>query len=180
MLGELRGNLVEDRYYLVGYLPSIIEDVVTIYGKHIALGSIYGIKVLGLNILLDGLWHSSNNHVETESIHSLTMESLAHRLPLCVHLLYQVHQHVIACGPKELFKVHRVHLDGAFFRGEYNALSILLDAHQRSRLDIVISTISHQKFDRSSSPRTIEALALGHNCTSSRMISDLRSWSFTL
>ena len=46
MLGELRRNLIEDRYHLVGYLTSIIEDVVTIDGQHIALGSIYGIELL--------------------------------------------------------------------------------------------------------------------------------------
>jgi hypothetical protein len=32
--------------------------------------------------LLNGLWHSSNYHIEAKSIHSLTMESLAHRFVL--------------------------------------------------------------------------------------------------
>ena len=147
MLGELGRNLVEDRHHLVCYLTCIVEDVITIDCQHITFSSIYGIKVFGLNILFDGLRHSSNYHIETESIHCLTMESLSHRLPLYIHFPYQVHQHIITCSPKKLFKVHRVHLNRTFFRWEHDALCVFLDTYQRSRLNVVISSVGHQKLD---------------------------------
>ena len=154
VLRELRGYLVEDRHHLVGHLSCIIEYVVTIDGQNVALRYIYGIEIFRFNILLNGLWHTSHYHIKAESIHSLTMESLPHRFLFCKHLPYQVHQHIITCSPKKLFKVHWVHLYRTLFRWKYDTLSVFLDAHQRPRLNVVVSTICYQKLNGSSRPRT--------------------------
>ena len=154
MLRKLRRNLIENRHYLVGNLTSVIEDVVTVDGQHIAFGGIYGIEIFRLNIFLDGLRHSSHYHIETKCIHCLTMESLSHWLLFCIHLTYQVHQHIITSGPKKLFKVHWVHLYRAFFRWQYNALCIFLNAYQWTCLYVIVSTIFYQKLDGSSRPGT--------------------------
>ncbi len=98
---------------------------------------------MGIHVLKDSLRHSPHNHVVTEAVHHLAVQGTQGTF-LLIAITDERHRLLFAHSPKELLKIHRIHIDAMFLRGNHYVFYILVYADERPRLYIIVTTILHQ------------------------------------
>ena len=121
----------------------ILANIIAINAQDVTLTLIYLVKISCIHISLHCLRHTSNDHILTEIVQCLTMESL-HGLSLLKLHLDKWHHHFIPHCPKKLLEIHRIHFYGMLFGWQHNILHILFDGYERACLDIVKPMVCHQ------------------------------------
>ena len=107
---------------------------------------IYDLEIVGLNIGINGLRHSSHKHIEPEVAHEFAMH-LLQRLRMFPNGMEQRDGGCISQSPAELFIVHWIHADALLLTGDENAIRVLADGNQRAGFDVIVSMVFYKRLD---------------------------------
>ena len=147
MLGKLPGNAVEYGRDLELIAVGEACHVVAVELQYPALLKVDWLERALLHVDAHRLWHTSYQHVFPQQAHGAAMQVVgegATSLEACANKGGQL---FFAHAPAELLEVEGLQAQGLLFRGKNDALYVLLDGEEASRLDVVVAAVSHQVLD---------------------------------
>ena len=114
--------------YLCG-IPGTVNmcKVICIKFKNFPLDFIHLAQIIILEIGINRLWHTANQHIQPDIPHPPAVHSVPHRPFHPKHLTELVRCNLVASGPIELFQIHGKQFNTMFLAGNQYVLDIFPD-----------------------------------------------------
>jgi hypothetical protein len=146
ILGELSRDRVEEGGGPIGDRVELAE-VLSVETKDLTLSVVDSGEVVGLDIFKDSLWHTADEHIETEVSHHLAVSLIAEGLTGLEGGAEERDRRLVAESPAELLVVHREHIDTHLLARDNNLLTLLADRDEGASLDIVVAVVGDEVLD---------------------------------
>lgn len=146
--GKRGRQCVKHGFNLVSKGSGMFVYAVPVQGQDAAFDPVHGHEVsFCLDKAHDGLRHPADDDVLPEKVHHHFVNQWAEGLPLVEKFAYRRPARFVARRPKELLKIHRVHLDVGFFGRDENVLDVLPDGNKGTRFDVMESSVCDKVLD---------------------------------
>ena len=148
MSGQQTGDLIENGKNLRTVLRLDLHHIVPVKLQNISLFQIRLSKVpASFQKCHKAHGHATHQHVLFEQQHGFVVETSVQRLLFLETGADILYQRLFFQCPAKLLKIHRIHLDVPFLRGNHNILHILLDGNKGAGFHKIISAICYQILD---------------------------------